>query len=69
MGQKISRLQWLVEESEEQMATQDSVTIPVHKPRLEEKLFFLLSGAIVSVPLTLFISQLSDYLFLSMSGD
>jgi RsiW-degrading membrane proteinase PrsW (M82 family) len=48
------------------MATQDSVTIPVHKPKLKEKLFFLLSGAIVSVPLTLFISQFSDYLIASM---
>jgi len=33
---------------------------------LKEKLFFLLSGAIVSVPLTLFISLLSGYLFPSM---
>ena len=48
------------------MVTQDSVTIPVHKPKLKEKLFFLLSGAIVSVPLTLFISQFSDYLIASM---
>jgi RsiW-degrading membrane proteinase PrsW (M82 family) len=48
------------------MATQDSVTIPLHKPKLKEKLFFLLSGAIVSVPLTLFISQFSDYLIASM---
>ena len=55
-----------MEESEGQMATQDNMTIPLHKPRLKEKLFFLLSGAIVSVPLTLFISQLSDYLLLLM---
>jgi RsiW-degrading membrane proteinase PrsW (M82 family) len=48
------------------MATQDSVVIPLHKPRLKERMFFLLSGAIVSVPLTLFISQFADYLFLSM---
>lgn len=48
------------------MATQDSVTIPLHKPRLKEKLFFLLSGAIVSVPLTLFITQFSDLLVVSM---
>jgi RsiW-degrading membrane proteinase PrsW (M82 family) len=48
------------------MATHDSVTIPLHKPKLKEKLFFLLSGAIVSVPLTLFISQFSDYLIASM---
>ena len=40
--------------------------IPLHKPRLKERLFFLLSGAVVSVPLTLFISQFSDYLVVSM---
>jgi len=50
------------------MATHDSVTVPLHKPKLKEKLFFLLSGAIVSVPLTLFISQFSDYLIASMSS-
>ena len=48
------------------MAAQDSVTVPIHRPMLKEKLFFLLSGAIVSVPLTLFISLLSGYLFPSM---
>jgi PrsW family intramembrane metalloprotease len=48
------------------MATRASMTITVHKPRLKEKLFFLLSGALVSVPLTLFISQLSSYLLPSM---
>jgi hypothetical protein len=48
------------------MTTEDRMIIPVHKPRLKEKLFFMLSGAIVSVPLTLFISQVSDYLLLSM---
>jgi RsiW-degrading membrane proteinase PrsW (M82 family) len=42
------------------------MVIPLHKPRLKERLFFLFSGAIVSVPLTLFISQFSDYLILSM---
>lgn len=53
-------------EFEEQMATQDSMIIPLHKPRLKERLFFVFSGAIVSVPLTLFISQFSDYLIVSM---
>jgi len=33
------------------------VTIQLHKPRIRELLFFLLSGAVVSVPLTLFIEQ------------
>lgn len=44
------------------MARQDSVTIPIHKPRVQEKLFFLISGMIVSIPLTLFINTFSDYL-------
>jgi RsiW-degrading membrane proteinase PrsW (M82 family) len=33
------------------------VTIELHKPGIRELLFFLLSGAVVSVPLTLFIEQ------------
>ncbi len=33
------------------------VTIQLHKPSIRELLFFLLSGAVVSVPLTLFIEQ------------
>jgi hypothetical protein len=32
-------------------------TIQLHKPGISELLFFLLSGAIVSIPLTLFIEQ------------
>jgi RsiW-degrading membrane proteinase PrsW (M82 family) len=36
-------------------------TISVHKPSVNEKLFFLLSGAIVSVPLTLFVEQNFGY--------
>jgi RsiW-degrading membrane proteinase PrsW (M82 family) len=32
-------------------------TIQLHKPSINELLFFLLSGAIVSVPLTLFLEQ------------
>ncbi|MGB8780013.1 MAG: PrsW family glutamic-type intramembrane protease [Candidatus Bathyarchaeia archaeon] len=44
------------------MASQDSVTIPIHKPRVQEKLFFLISGMIVSIPLTLFVYTFSDYL-------
>ena len=41
------------------MATQQSppTTVPVHKPSASEKLFFLISGIIVSVPLTLFIDN------------
>lgn len=51
------------------MATQDSMTIPLHKPKLPEKLFFLLSGIVVSIPLTLFINTFSDYLVFSMPAE
>jgi hypothetical protein len=36
---------------------QDKVVIQLHKPDADEMLFFLLCGAITSVPLTLFIAQ------------
>jgi RsiW-degrading membrane proteinase PrsW (M82 family) len=49
------------------MAGQISVTIPIHKPKVQEKLFFLVSGVIVSIPLTLFINIFSDYLLSFMS--
>ena len=49
------------------------MTIPLHRPRLQEKLFFLLSGIILSIPQTLVINTVlyplvpSDYLgFLSV---
>jgi RsiW-degrading membrane proteinase PrsW (M82 family) len=43
--------------------SQDNKTvIPIHKPALDEKLFFLLSGILSSVPLTLFIDQFADSL-------
>ena len=35
----------------------DITSIPVHKPNLRENLFFLISGMIISVPLTLFINS------------
>jgi RsiW-degrading membrane proteinase PrsW (M82 family) len=35
----------------------NEVTIHIHRPNINELMFFLLSGAILSVPLTLFISQ------------
>ena len=35
----------------------DSVTIKLHRPGIRELLFFFVSGAIVSVPLTLFVEQ------------
>jgi RsiW-degrading membrane proteinase PrsW (M82 family) len=42
--------------------------IPIHKPRLGEYLFFLLSGAITSIPLTLFINIGGDYLLAGVSA-
>ncbi|MBE0516016.1 MAG: PrsW family intramembrane metalloprotease [Methanophagales archaeon] len=36
--------------------------ITLHKPDLREKLFFLLSGIIISVPLTLYIGSFTNYL-------
>jgi hypothetical protein len=36
------------------METEQKATISVHKPDLKEKIFFLLSGLLVSVPFTLF---------------
>lgn len=43
------------------------VVIPVHRPALREKFFFLLSGMVSSVPLTLFVSQFTDSLLSSLS--
>jgi hypothetical protein len=42
------------------MVGQASVTIPIHRPKIQEKLFFLLSGVIVSIPLTSFIYAFPD---------
>jgi hypothetical protein len=39
------------------------MTIPLHKPHSKEMLFFLISGIIVSIPLTVFINNYSGYLF------
>ena len=38
------------------------VSVSVHRPSLEEKLFFLLSGILTSVPLTLFVGSFTDSL-------
>ncbi len=43
------------------------VTIPLHKPGFSEMLFFILSGAIVSVPLTLFVVQFANPLLKGLS--
>jgi len=43
------------------------VVVPVHRPSLKEKLFFVLSGMVSSVPLTLFVNQFVDSLLGSLS--
>ncbi len=46
------------------MATSQAkkVVIPLHKPSFEEKLFFFMSGILISGPLTLFIDQYTGLL-------
>ncbi len=45
--------------------SKNSITVRLHRPDFRELLFFLISGAIVSVPLTLFVEQ---YAGLSIAG-
>jgi len=40
--------------------TEQKVIAPPHKPDLKEKIFFFISGLIVSVPMTLFLSDLTN---------
>jgi len=47
--------------------TQDKIIITPHKPDEKEKLFFLISGIIISVPFTLFIGNLTDLLCANLS--
>ena len=49
------------------VSREGEVVISVHKPSLREKLFFLLSGVVSSVPLTLFVNQFVDSLVGSLS--
>ncbi len=49
------------------MTAASEIKIPLHRPGLKEKIFFLASGIIVSVPLTLLADQLSGYLTSSMT--
>ena len=44
----------------------EQVTISVHKPDIKEKIFFLLSGLLMSVPFTLFFSDFSNSLCVAM---
>jgi RsiW-degrading membrane proteinase PrsW (M82 family) len=44
------------------MATEQKTVIHIHKPDIKEKIFFFLSGLLVSVPFTLFLSDFTDSL-------
>jgi RsiW-degrading membrane proteinase PrsW (M82 family) len=48
------------------LSDDEDVTIPIHRPGLKEKLFFFISGIIVSVPLTLFVDSFSGYLCINL---
>lgn len=54
-------------ESSMAVLREGEVVIPFHKPSLKERLFFLLSGMVSSVPLTLFVDQLASSLLGSLS--
>lgn len=44
----------------------DTKFVSVHKPSLQEKIFFLVSGIITSVPLTLFVNMFTDSLCITL---
>jgi len=48
------------------METEQKATISVHKPDIKEKIFFLGSGLLMSVPFTLFFSEFSNSLCVAM---
>ena len=48
------------------METEQKAVISLHKPDIKEKIFFFLSGLLVSVPLTVFFSGFSDSLCVAM---
>jgi RsiW-degrading membrane proteinase PrsW (M82 family) len=48
------------------METEQKAAISLHKPDIKEKIFFFLSGLLVSVPFTVFFSEFSDSLCVAM---
>lgn len=48
------------------METEQKATVSVHKPDIKEKLFFLGSGLLMSVPFTLFFSEFTNSLCIAM---
>jgi RsiW-degrading membrane proteinase PrsW (M82 family) len=45
---------------------ENAITILVHRPNLQEKLFFFLSGIVTSVPLTIFVANFTDIFCISL---
>lgn len=48
------------------MSTEQKAVVHVHRPDIKEKLFFFLSGVLVSVPFTLFFSGFTDTLCVTL---
>jgi RsiW-degrading membrane proteinase PrsW (M82 family) len=48
------------------MENEQQATIPLHKPDIKEKIFFFLSGLLVSVPFSLFFSGFTDTLCVAL---
>jgi RsiW-degrading membrane proteinase PrsW (M82 family) len=48
------------------MATEQKAVMRVHKPDIKEKIFFFISGLLVSVPFTLFFSGFTDTLCVAL---
>ncbi len=48
------------------METERKCVIPIHKPKVYEKIFFFMSGFMVSIPFTFFFSQFSDFLCITL---
>ncbi len=48
------------------MENEQKAVMPVHKPDIKEKIFFFLSGVLVSVPFTLFFSGFTDTLCVAL---
>jgi RsiW-degrading membrane proteinase PrsW (M82 family) len=48
------------------MEAEEKAVMPVHKPDVKEKIFFFISGLLVSVPFTLFFSDFTDSLCIAL---
>ena len=48
---------------------ENKVTIPVHSPGINEKVFFLIAGMGMSIPLTLYVNQIADGFLTGLSAN